>query len=176
MICPLKSEVNGADVSGEDAVDVLLDYSAGRLDESRLALFERHIAVCAECSAFLAGQAEVWQTLDAWEPEPVSVDFNRRMWQKIDAAEAAPWYRKLADSLRFGAWKPALPLAAAVFLVTTGFMMDHQRTVSVAPNVANAAGVSVTEAEQVEKTLDDIQLLRQLDAAAGAEPNSSKTM
>ncbi len=171
MICPLKSQVNG-----EDTVDVLLDYSAGRLDQSRLALFEQHMAVCAECSAFLAGQTEVWQTLDAWEPEPVSVDFNRRMWQKIDAAAAAPWYRKLADSLRLGAWKPALPLTAAVVLVAAGFVMDHQRVVSVPPNAANAAGVSVTEAEQVEKTLDDIQLLRQLDAAAGAEPNSSKTM
>jgi hypothetical protein len=106
----------------------------------------------------------------------VSVDFNRRMWRKIDAADAAPWYRKLADSLRLGAWKPAVPLAAAVVLVAAGFVMDHQRPVPVTPSVANAAGVSVTEAEQVEKTLDDIQLLRQLDAAAGADSNSSKTM
>ena len=167
MICPLKSE---------ETIDVLLDYSAGRLEESRRTLFEGHMAHCAECAAFLAGQTEVWQTLDAWEPEPVSMDFNRRMWQKIDAAAAAPWYRKLADSLRLGAWKPALPLTAALVLVAAGFVMDHQGAVPAAPGVASSAGVSVTEAEQVEKTLDDIQLLRQLDAAAGAEPGSSKTM
>jgi hypothetical protein len=34
-------------------------------------------------------------------------------------------------------------------------------------------GVSVSEADQVEKTLDDIQLLRQLDAGAGSGPKSS---
>lgn len=166
MFCPLKSE---------ETIDVLLDYSAGRLDRVRSALLEEHIVVCADCAAFRAGQSEVWQVLDAWEPEPVSLDFNRRMWQKIDAAAAAPWYRKLADSLRMGAWKPALPLTVAVVLVAAGFVMDHRTATPNAPSVASSAVVSVTDADQLEKTLDDIQLLRQLDAAAG-EPNSSKTM
>jgi len=167
MICPLKSE---------ETVDVLLDYSAGRLDQERSALLAEHMIACADCAAFGIRQTEVWEALDAWEPEPVGLDFNRRMWQKIDAAAAAPWYRKLADSLRMGAWKPALPLTAAVVMVAAGFMIDHQKAVSVTPGVTNSAVVSVTDAEQVEKTLDDIQMLRQLDAAAGNETNSSKTM
>jgi anti-sigma factor RsiW len=167
MNCPSKSE---------DTIDVLLDYSAGRLDKARSAALEQHMAVCEDCAAFRVGQDEVWKALDAWEPEPVGMDFNRRMWQQIDAAAAAPWYRKLADSLRMGAWKPALPLTAAVVLVAAGFMMDHQGAVSVTPGVINGSGVSLTEADQVEKTLDDIQLLRQLDAVAGTESGSSKTM
>jgi hypothetical protein len=137
--------------------------------------FEQHLSTCAECAAFLAGQTEVWRALDAWEPEPISLDFNRQLWRRIDAAAAAPWYRKLADSLRLGAWKPALPLTAALFLVATAFMMDHPRAVPVTPSAGNASGVSVVEAEQVEKALDDIQLLRQLDAAAGTG-TKSKTM
>jgi hypothetical protein len=36
--------------------------------------------------------------------------------------------------------------------------------------------VSATEAEQLEQTLDDIQLMRQLDAAAGGESAGSKPM
>jgi hypothetical protein len=167
MICPLRSE---------ETIDIVLDYPTGRLDRARAASFEEHMAVCAECSAFLAGQNEVWKALDGWKPEAVSIDFNRRMWQKIDAAAAAPWYRKLADSLRMGAWKPALPLAAAVLLVATAFVMDHRPSVSVTPGVAGNAGVSISEADQVEKTLDDIMLLRQVDAAAGNLPNNSKTM
>jgi len=173
MNCPLQSE---------NTIDVLLDYSAGKLDRARLSRFEQHLPTCAECSAFLTGQTELWQTLDAWEPEPVSMDFNRRLWQRIDAEAALPWYRKLADSLRTGAWKPALPLAAAVLLVTTAFVMDHQRSVPATEGIATASGVSAgtsnaapLDADQVEKTLNDIQLLGQLDVSS-AEPNTSKTM
>jgi hypothetical protein len=168
MNCPLKSE---------DTFDVLLDYSAGKLDQSASVRFERHIAACADCTAFVAGQSEVWKTLDAWEPVPVSMDFNRGLWKRIDAANAAPWYAKLADSLRMGAWKPALPLTAAAFLVATAFMMDHQTAVQVTPKADSSYGsVTVTEAEQLEQTLDDIQLMRQLDAAAGGGSTGSKTM
>ena len=166
MDCPLQSE---------NTLDILLDYSAGKLDRVRAAQFEQHQLVCAECSAFLAGQTDVWQTLDVWEPEPVSADFNRRLWQRIDAETSAPWYRKLADALRMGAWKPAIPLTAAVLLVTAGFMLDHQSARPVTPAMETAGGVSVIDADQVEKTLDDIQLLGKLDASA-AEPNSSRTM
>jgi anti-sigma factor RsiW len=157
----------------EDSIDLLLDYSAGKLEPAKMLMLEEHMDLCSACAAFRVGQAEVWQALDAWEPAPVSMDFNRRLWQKIDAVEAAPWYRKLADSLRMGAWKPALPLTAAVFLVAAGFMMDHQGAVSVSPNISVSEVASVSEADQVEKTLDDLQLLRQLDAGLSSRSNSS---
>lgn len=173
MNCPLQSE---------NTIDVLLDYSAGKLDRSRLARLEQHLLTCAECSAFLTSQNDLWQTLDAWEPEPISMDFNRRLWHRIDAEAALPWYRKLADLLRTGAWKPALPLAAAVLLVTTAFVMDHQGSVPAIQGVQTASGVSAgasnaapLDADQIETTLNDIQLLGQLDTSS-AEPNSSKTM
>jgi hypothetical protein len=170
MNCPLESE---------STFDVLLDYSAGKLDRARAARLERHMLLCAECSSFLAGQTELWQTLDTWEPEPVSMDFNRRLYQRIEAETAAPWYLRIGEFLRMGAWKPAIPLAAAVVLVAAGFMMDHPGAFPVTQNVETAsgltAGVTEIDADQVEKTLDDIQLLRQLDASA-VEPNSSKTM
>jgi hypothetical protein len=172
VICPLKSE---------DTFDILLDYSAGKLNKAVSGRFEQHISACAECTAFVAGQSEVWKTLDVWEAQPVSLDFNRRLWRQIDVAAAAPWYTKLAHSLRMGAWKQAVPLTAAVFLVATAFMMDHPTAVQVTPNSATGYGasltnVSATEAEQLEQTLDDIQLMRQLDAAAGGESAGSKPM
>jgi hypothetical protein len=166
MNCPLMSE---------DTFDVLLDYSAGKLDRIRSARLEQHKLVCAECSAFLAGQIDLWQTLDVWEPEQVAADFNRRLWQRIDGEAAAPWYRKLADALSMGMWKPAVPMAAAMVLVAAGFMLDHQGARPPAPAIEAASSVSALDADQVEKTLDDIQLLSQLDAST-AEPNSSKTM
>jgi hypothetical protein len=119
------------------------------------------------CSAFLVDQAAVWSALDAWEPVPASMDFNRRLWQRIDAAATAPWYRTLVDSLRFGGWKPVFPLAAAILVIAGGFLLDHPGG---APSVAppTVQGVSFSEADQLEQTLDDIQLLRQLDAVASS--------
>jgi anti-sigma factor RsiW len=149
MNCPLRTQ----------ATDQLLDYSAGRLTApARLAL-EQHMEACADCASFRIEQAAVWEALDLWEPVAVSLDFNRNLWRRIDAAEAKPWYRKLADSSRLANWRPVLPLTAAVALIAAGFLLDH-------PGAGvPKAGFTVNEAEQVEQTLDDIQLLHQFDLA-----------
>lgn len=153
MICPLESE----------QMDLLLDDAAGRLarrgfDHAALAALTSHMETCTACMAFRRDQKAVWEALDLWQPEPVSADFNRQLWHRIDAAAAAPWYRALAESLRFG-WKPLVPLAAAILMIVGGFLLDHPKPAAPGP----ASGVSVIEADQVEQTLDDIQLLRQLD-------------
>jgi hypothetical protein len=170
MICPLNSE---------DTFDVLLDYSAGKLNRAQAARLEQHRLLCADCSAFLAGQTELWQSLDVWEPEPVSMDFNRRLWQRIETEAAPSWGRRLADFFARGAWKPVLPLTAAAVMVIGGFMMDHQASVPAIQSAHNsvdvAAAVSETDAELVEKTLDDLQLLSQLDGSGG-QSTTSKTM
>jgi hypothetical protein len=151
MTCPLQTE----------QIDLLLDYSAGRLDArgtAILAELEQHMETCADCASFRKEQKAVWDALDLWEPAPVSMDFNRRLWQRIDTAAAAPWYTSLAESLQFANWKPVIPLTAAVLMIAAGFLLDH-------PGARNSApGISMREADQVEQTLDDIQLLHQLDA------------
>jgi anti-sigma factor RsiW len=165
MTCPLLKE---------ETADVLLDYSAGRLDAARTAMLERHMKTCAACDTFRLEQSAVWEALDAWEPMPVSLDFNRRLWQRIDEAAEAGWYRGLVKSLRFGNWKPVVPLAAAILVIAGGFMLDHpgDRAVNSGTSVQ---GVSVSEADQLEKTLDDIQMLHQLDSVT-APSGSSKQM
>ena len=70
MNCPLQRE---------ETQDLLLEYSAGRLDAAQAAMLEQHTENCAACSAFLVEQAAVWSALDAWEPMPVKMDFNRPM-------------------------------------------------------------------------------------------------
>jgi len=162
MNCPLKTEENA---------DLLVDYTAGRLDPEKTARLYRHMQMCPDCAALQLEQTAVWDALDAWEPMPVSVDFNRRLWQRIDAMETAPWYRRLGDFLEMAHWKPAFTLAAAMVIVAAGFVLDHPG------NRAPAMpGVSASEAEQVEQTLDDLQLLHQFDAAAGAVDSSAKQM
>ena len=163
MNCPLQKP---------ETSDILLDYAAGRLDAVRAVGLERHMAMCSRCAAFRMEQAAVWDALDAWHPAPVSMDFNRRLWHRIDTANV-PWYRALAGSLRYSSWKPAIPLAAAIMVVATGFLLDHPGAkVSPVPGVS----VSVTEADQVEQTLEDIQLLHQLDVATAPNGTTSKRM
>jgi len=147
MTCPLLKQ----------ETEILLDYSAGRLDAARASLLEQHMDACADCASVRMEQTAVWNALDLWEPAPVSLDFNRRLWQRIDAAASDAWYRSLAQSLRIANWKPVFPLTAAILVIAAGFLFDH-------PGYENSVpGVSVTEADQVEQTLEDIQLLRQLD-------------
>jgi hypothetical protein len=153
MNCPLERE---------ETADLLLEYSARRLDRARAANVERHAQNCGRCATFLEQQTEVWDALDAWEPAPVSMDFNRRLWQRIDAMSKASWFSSLADALRMANWKPVFPLAAAVLVIAGGFLLDHPGDKIAAPGVA-VQGVSTIEADQLDQTLDDIQLLRQLD-------------
>ena len=155
MKCPLLAE---------ETTDLLLDYSAGRLDRAKTAMVGSHAEACAHCATFLAGQAELWGVLDAWEPEPVSIDFNRRLWQRIEVIANEPWYHRLMEAMRFGAWKPVFPLAAAILVVAAGFVLDHQGGAAKSTGATAASGVSVSEADQIERTLDDIQLLHQFDS------------
>ena len=161
MNCPLRRV---------ETTDLLLEYSARRLDAPRAMALERHVELCAECSAFLAAQTMVWDALDAWEPPPVSMDFNRRLWQRIDRAAEVPWYRGLLNALRAANWKPVFPMAAAVLVIAGGFLLDHRGERAVTPGSATpgVSGVSIIEADQLDQTLDDIQLLRQLDSVASS--------
>jgi hypothetical protein len=145
VTCPVKT----------NEADLLLEYSAGRLDAPRAAGLEHHLKTCLQCASFLREQTAVWNALDLWEPAPVSLDFNRRLWQRI---EATPWYAGLFEAIRFANWKPALPLSAALLMIAAGFMLDHPGRRKPVP------GVSVKEATQVEQALEDIQLLHQLDS------------
>ena len=159
MNCPLHSE---------ETAGILLDYTARRLDENSKAMLERHMASCSECAAFRDEQAMVWTALDAWEATPVSMDFNRNLWARIDAAEAAPWYVRMGHALRLGSWKPVAPLALAGLVIAAGFLMDHPA--NRAPVGGASAKVSVSEADQVEATLDDIELLYQFESAGEPKP------
>jgi len=143
--------------------DILLDYVAGSLNGTQLAEFERHAKECSRCDALVASQAAVWRSLDEWKPEPVSAGFNRELWRRIDAEAAAPSWRA-----RLHFWKQVAPLAAVLALVVTGFVMDrHSHPQVKAPA---AVAVSATEADQLERTLDDLQLLEAVDTATPAKP------
>jgi len=162
MNCPIRTE---------ETAEILLAYTARRLDPVKTAILESHMDVCPQCAEFRTRQELVWQALDAWDAPAVTPDFNRRLYQRIDAEAAAPWYTRLFTT-PWVMWKPAIPLAAAGLLVAAAFVWDHPVSVST-PSAPTAIRVSVTEAEQVENALDDLQLLRQLDSSTTASPSET---
>lgn len=74
MECPLNSGLSD---------DLTVGYVARTLDARTTAAFVRHMSACAKCAAAIAAQQEVWKSLDAWLPVPVSPNFNHKLLQRI---------------------------------------------------------------------------------------------
>jgi anti-sigma factor RsiW len=165
MRCPIETQENA---------ELLLSYSAGRLDGEKMLAVEAHMASCPACREFHHSQAALWETLDQWDARPVSLDFDRRLYQKIEEHQQAGWWARIFGSARPMFLRPALPLAAAAcLLLVAGFIIDTPGSkpapVSEAPQVR--------EVEQVERTLDDMEMLRQFNLAAPVvEGDASRPM
>ena len=171
MNCPMKSDENA---------ELLLAYCARKLDPDSVAVLERHMAICPECANLRDGQQAVWTALDSWKTEPVSLDFDRRLHARIDAASAAPWYERawdrVCDGLRPMIWRPAYPVAAVCALAIAGFVLDKRPGVDPQPGQPSEIRVSTTEAEQVETTLEDMEMLRQFDLVTPDNRKAPKSM
>jgi anti-sigma factor RsiW len=159
--------------------DVLLDYTAGCLDPVQTVLFERHADQCERCAALRTAQAAVWLKLDEWKPAPVGADFNRELWRRIDAdARPSSWMSRVAAAMQLRLWVRIAPLAVAMALVVTGFVFDHSanRPAKLQTKTTSSIVVTASEADQLERALDDIQLLHEVDAEVAAAKPDSKVM
>ena len=155
MRCPIESK---------EHAELLLDYCARKLDPAATRILEAHMSVCEPCRRFRDGQRALWESLDRWEAIEVSSDFNRRLYRRIDEEEAragglSRWWR---ETMRPLVVRPAVPLTAMAGLVlAVGFLLRQPAAPPVVPDaVAPAADV-----EQVERTLEDMEMLRQFNLA-----------
>lgn len=165
MNCPIKT--------GENA-EWLLDYCAGRLDRGTAADLERHMESCADCREFRTAQQAVWSALDQWESAPVSEDFDRRLYRRIDRAAPVSWIGRILQPLRPLVLRPFFPLTAACVIVVAGLLLQVPR-VGVVP-ADSEARVERIEPEQVETTLDDMQMLRELSLTPESLEKTSPSM
>ena len=161
MRCPIEAQENA---------ELLLSYSARRLNPESAAILEAHMELCPACREFRDGQRALWEALDQWEARPVSLDFDRRLYRKIAEQEQMSWWARLFTPLRPMFVRPALPLAATACLVlVAGFIGVDPGTVT-APVAVEAP--QVREVEQIENALDDLDMLRQFDLVAATEAGS----
>jgi anti-sigma factor RsiW len=147
MNCPMKL--------GENA-GILLDYAAGKLNAEARVQIERHIETCPACIEF----AGVCQALDNWEPVEVSLDFDRRLYARIE--QDVPWWTRLLRPLN-PLFRHSVPIgAAAGVVIMAGLLMNRPASVPASP-APQSAQVEALQPEQVESALDEMEMLREFN-------------
>lgn len=153
-------------------MDIFAAYAAGTLPAGEAAALESHIAVCEACGARAAAQKDVWAALDLWEPVAISEDFDTRLYERIAAEGGRKWWHFLLRPEISFSFRTAGPVALACFALVAAFFYRntppaagpfHPPTVSIPQNV---------DADQVERTLDDLEMLKQLSLPAAGESGS----
>ncbi|MGD0014534.1 MAG: hypothetical protein ABSD56_08935 [Bryobacteraceae bacterium] len=145
-----------------DGMELLLGYCARRLDLETASALEGHIAACPACQAWTQSQSRVWMALEAWEPAPVSADFDRRLYARFATErEGRGWWGTLLRPwLGLSGLRPALSLGLAGLLVVVAFWMQKPTTTpSPAPTQAQTEAL---DPDRLEMALDDVEMLRQL--------------
>jgi len=164
MNCPLETSEHAA---------LLVAHAARGLAPDTAVRLDRHIAGCAACSQFMRRQQAVWDALDVWQPEPVSPDFNHRLYARIEELERqTSWWHRLTGPLRSMLVRRAMPIAAtAVVLLAAGVLMDRSRVPAAG---SEQAQIEMLQPEQVEHALDDMETIRQFDRAMRSDTPDSK--
>lgn len=144
-----------------DRSELLVDYCAGRLEPGAAADLARHLARCEACRDFTERQSAVWNSLDLWEPRPVSPDFDRRLYERIEAGERAPWWSRLVRPA-LADIRPALSLALASVIVLAALLVHPIRHAAPVPEKVR---VETVDADRLERALEDVEMLRQLSVA-----------
>src|SRR6266481_1708968 len=140
MRCPIETQENA---------ELLLSYSARRLNPESTSILEAHMELCPACREFRDGQRALWEALDQWEARPVSPDFDRRLYRKIEEQEQLTWWARIFGPMRPVFLRPAVPLAATACLVLlAGFISVGPERVSAPVAVENP---QIQEVEQVER-------------------------
>ena len=165
MNCPLQTH---------EGVEILLDYCSRDLDPERVPEFQRHVADCSDCRQVVEAQEHVWNALDAFEALPVSSDFDRKLWARIEAEDAQPVWRQLWSRITGGpaagwssvllGWKPMVVAAtacaaiAAIMIATVpGIHNPSDRS-----GGAGNSGADQKIMEIVDRALDDVDMLGQI--------------
>ncbi len=158
MECPIETP---------DHVERLVAYSAGRLDSAARSQVEAHLWDCAGCRELVAAQKKVWDALDRWEADPVSAGFDRRLYRRIQ--ERISWWDYLARPLRPLLVRRGIPIAAAAALViVAGLLSQPPPGLPPAPP-PKLSELDAASPDQVERALDDMEMLRELNRLVRAE-------
>lgn len=152
MRCPIETQ---------EHAELLLAYCSRSLDAERRAKLEEHMRGCPSCREFVGGQKAVWEALDTWEAAPVSMDFDRRLYQRIQ--QEVSWWDLLMRPFRPLLLRQGLPIAATAGLVVMAALMFQQPANVSRSTAPESAQVEAMPPEQVEHALDDMEMIREFN-------------
>ena len=161
--CPLQE--------GEPA-ETFLAWMDGTLEPQARAALELHAMECESCRMVMDGQRAVWSALDSWEPAAVSQDFNRRLYAAIDAEQAQPWWKRVFNLALPFPVRPAVPIAASCLLLIGVVLFRAPEPVELENKQAGI--IERVDVEQVDRSLDDLNLLRELNEELKVEPSTER--
>jgi len=166
MNCPLQTR---------DQAQQLLDYCSRKLDPQATAILEQHIAICPECREFAMQQRAVWDALDSWEAAPVSADFDRKLYARIE--NDIPWWQSLLRPLTLH-WNVAASAAGVFVLLGAGLLLNRPTVVAPPAPQQSAAQVQPVsvQPEQVEQALDAMDMLAEFDSHVKSDHNGNAKM
>ena len=141
--------------------DLLLDYCSHSLDAKAAKEVEAHLDACAQCKAWTDAHMRTWSLLDDWQAAPISPDFERKVRERIALLEehTPSRWRSAWQSFAARGLKPALATALVVVLLLAGLLFVRSRPAPAQPTI---------DADHLEKALDDVDLLRKVDAPGDA--------
>jgi hypothetical protein len=152
----------------EDA-DLLLSFCAQTLEPEKSDSLLRHIAECQDCRTFTEAQLAVWDLLDAWEPAPVSPDFDTKLFARIALEQAAPsLWQRIASPFSSLSWKPAFSVGTACIALFAVFLIRSPEASHFTPMVEKV------DIEVVERSLDDMDMLTQIEPEPSAADSNSR--
>jgi anti-sigma factor RsiW len=151
MECPLETRQDR---------EILVAYSSRALNGDDTQRLETHLKTCSACSEFVRGQRAVFEALDAWEAPPVPVDFDRRVYARIER-EGSWWQR-----MRFGMsipwlYRALLPLTTVAALVVLGVVLERPSPHRAQPQPATAE--AALQPDQVVSALDEMEVIDQFN-------------
>lgn len=155
MECPIQTKENS---------EILLDYCTRNLSAEATAVFERHMEICGECRALAEAQRSVWDALDSWDAMPVPADFDKKLYARIEQHENSSWWirlwhRSLPQPFSFG---PAMPIATACVTLCIAIAMYLPGSAPKVTLQPPQTRIESSDIDQLERTLDDIEMLKQL--------------
>lgn len=147
-----------------DSAETLFAYIDGTLAPAETQALERHAASCESCRKLIDGQRAMWSTLDEWEAPELTPDFNRNLHAAVAEESRRSFWSRLAEiAAAYLTPRNVLVPAGALAAVVMGVMLTRP----VAPVVEQKAGLD--EVKQIERTLDDLDVLTTLDTALASE-------
>jgi anti-sigma factor RsiW len=162
MKCPLEAKRN----------EVLLAYGSRKLDAGDSQLLEGHLESCPACRDFVQAQRAVWDALDVWQPAPVSADFDRRLYQRIDGQES--WFDRVMRPFQQFGLRHAVPIAASAAVVLVAGLLIQRTPAPLPTPQHDTAQMETLQPEQVVRALDEMEALSQLSRPVRADKADSK--